>query len=248
MRRRDALLGIGLLATHGLAGVLDPPVDRRIEVGIWETPAAADRPRARERAVAYLRRALTEAGRDVAVTCADAVVSFDVDDRTVEREAWPRRVLEGVAGRGPVEPVADVNLLLTDGSVARTTAGYAYEHVATVPGARYLAEMPPPNEVGGVVDYAAPAAVAQLVLHEVGHALGLHHRHGAVDVTETAVTASPMVSGYAWAHGEPRQGRPSDRGCGDRWPVAAERRRRLSLSYAPCAVEALRAYRGTLER
>lgn len=160
-------------------------------------------------------------------------------DRAIERSAWPRRVTAGLAGLSSIDPVADANVLLTDGRVTGRTAGYAYDHVAAVPGARFLAEMP---RNGMAFDYSVPAAVAQLLLHEVGHALGLDHGHGAVTRDGRRVTVSPMIGGYAWTAGRARRPRI----CGDDPAAIDGLERRVSLRYSPCGEAALGSYRGGL--
>lgn len=232
--------------SFGVARRAGRPPPEALAVKLWLTDEAAAYSACRDRAAGYLRRALTPAGFDVEVSYGGRPLRFEAADRRIERTVWPRRVLASVAGTGGIDPVRDVNLLVTDGTVSGPTVGYAYDHVATVPGARFLAASPPADTAPAVVDYSAPTAVAQLLVHEVGHALGLDHDHGSVDVDETAVTASPMVSGYAWgANGVRAEFLQGSGGTATRPPVG-DRSRRLSMQFSASAERALRSYRGGL--
>ncbi|WP_255195053.1 hypothetical protein [Halorarius litoreus] len=246
MKRRTLLSAVGAVASLGIADRTTRAPAEPLVVRIWQTEEAAARPSAQKRAAGYVRQALEATGHDVAVSYEEEPLRFDGSDQHVEREAWPKRVVAGVAGASAVDPVRDVNLLLTDGAVARPTAGYAFDHIAAVPGARFLAAMPPADESPAVVDYGVPAAVTQLLVHEVGHALGLDHGHGSVAVDGDTVTVSPMVSGYAWAPDELRADQLPAGICRGGAVKADDRRRRLAMRFSPCAESALRSYRGGL--
>lgn len=235
------MIGVGALLGTVLAVRTAGRAAREPAVKLWQTRAAAARPGAIERAAEYVEHALSVAGRPPALDIVEEPLSFETDHRTIERRDWPLRVIAGSAGLNTIDPVPDVNLLLTDGDVGGPSAGYAYRHIATVPGARYLGELHAEAETPAIVEYSVPAAVGQLVLHEVGHALGLDHGHGAVQTTDGTVTASPMVSGYAWSRAARRREALPPSGCGGEFPTPAGRRRRLSMRYSSCAERAIRS-------
>lgn len=245
MKRRHVLFSAATVLSIGLSDRVCVPRDRRLSIRIWLTEEAAAYPGCRPIVETYLRGALDRVGPGSEITFGEPLQQFSEPDRKVERVAWPRRVMAGLVGLEAVDPAKDVNLLITDGAAAGDTAGYAYNHIATVPGARYLAEMPA-SESMAVVDYSTPAAVTQLLLHEVGHALGLDHRHGSVTSDETAVTASPMISGYAWTPERIRRHRFDGRSCNGGDLPTSTKARRLSMQYSRCAAAGIRSYRGGL--
>jgi len=232
------------MASLGVAAGASGP-QRPLEVRLWVTDAASAYPDVLPRAGAYLRTALHAAGFEVDVSYGERPQSFAAsDDRYVRRVGWPERVLEGVAGLGSVHPARDVNLLLTDGSVFGATAGYGMRRIAAVAGARYLADMAPADRTPAVVPDTVPAAVVQLLLHECGHALGLHHADGSVNVTGHDAVVSPMLGGYAWADAAVRRRAigGDTNACGAAIPTLTTQRRWLSLRYSGCATAALQRH------
>lgn len=112
-------------------------------------------------------------------------------------------VVAGGLGQRDLEPVADVNVLVTDGRMEVAPTGYGVSHIASVGGARHIAALEPFEEslVDGtrwIVPNTAPTRTMQVLVHEIGHALGLDHEHGVAIRTDDAVTAMPMLSSYAW--------------------------------------------------
>lgn len=214
-----------------------------LEICLWVTERADAYPAVNESATDVLSHSLEAVGLDVELTVGREPVSLpDEDDERSRRVTWPRMVIEGASGVGPIGPIADVNLLVTDGDVTGRTAGYALPRIAAIGGARHLVALPPADRAGPVVEYSVPAVIGQLLLHECGHALGLDHDHGTVIREDDSVTVSPMVAGYAWAPAPVRRRRLEGdaNACGLPRARVADRRRQLSLRFSDCATRAIR--------
>lgn len=248
MKRRKFLLAAGIAGSLGATRGWAASPDRPLAVKVWFDEAAAAYPSVGERVGGYVRRALVDAGREATVEHARSTLAFDGDRWTVMRRAWPRMVLSSLVGAGPVDPARDVNLLVTDDAVDGEWAGYASTNVAALGGARHLAAMPPVERTPGVVEPTLPAATAQLLLHECGHALGLAHRHGSLTTDGGTAIASPMVGAYPWATEavRRRQFGFERSACGQPYPAVDSKRRRLGLRYGDCAGRQLARYRGGL--
>lgn len=243
MRRRTVLLGTGAAAGAVLLpGFGKSVADDAVAVRIWPTESAARFDGLAARVGEHVRTALTSVGLSVDLSIADVTPHLPAgNDRHVRRVGWPMAVESGTTGRAEIDPVADVNLLLTDGDPTGDTAGYATGSAASVAGATALSNVPTAADAGAVVDYSVPTVLLQLVLHECGHCLGLTHDHGRVSVSEGVATVSPMVNGYAWASESVRT-RHLDtdaNACGEAVPPARSATRRLSLRYSSCATAAL---------
>lgn len=246
MKRRKLLAS---LCSAGAAWYAFRPPERVLDVRFWCTEQADAYRDVRTRVREYLGVALRDAHPAVRVTCGGtASVSGEDAYRAMIGGEWPAVVATGLVEDGPVSPADDVNLLVTDGSVTDTPSGAGVPHVAAVGGARHLSRLPPRADRPPVVDYTTRARVAQVLLHECGHALGLDHGHGAVRATGGGVVASPMISAYAWASPPVReQALDGDENeCGESVAATDGGRRRLSLRYADCARAAIRGYRGGL--
>ncbi len=228
----------------GVAGRRAASTPDPVVVRVWFSESAATHDALEDRVEGYLGAALDEA--------LDAAVELEFAPSTVALPHeggkaslgmdWPVTVAEGLVGLGEVDPVGDVNLLVTDGDPRRQPAGYARPHVAAATGGAYIARMPPAEDLSAVVPYSVPAAATQLLLHEVGHALGATHAHGTARREGDALVASPMVGSYLWASERVREAQLADgSACGGAYPSddgASERR--LGLRYADCAAGALR--------
>jgi len=242
VNRRAFLGGVAALASGGVVGRRALAAGDPLRVRVWFSDRAAEYDDLGARVEGYLTAALSEAETDVAVTVAEPTVSLPAEDgKAVLARRWPRLVVEGGAGLSDVDPTVGVNLLVTDGDPTRQPAGFARPHVAASTGARYVARMPPAEQVGTAAPYTKAVAATQLLLHECGHALGLGHGHGSATVTDDALVASPMVGSYLW-RGEDARRRHlgATNGCGESYPSpAASEGRRLGLRYSACALAAL---------
>jgi hypothetical protein len=242
VRRRRFLLSVGAVGGLGALGFGARPPERRVDVHVRLSETAAAYDGVRERARGYLRRALEPAVHDLDVTFGDPVsVSTEDAYDLVTGGEWPLRL----AG-DPGDLADDVNLLVTDGDMSETPTGAGVPHVAAVGGARHLAQMPPAADAPDVMTHTPRAHVTQVLLHEVGHALGLDHDHGAITPIDDAVIVTPMVSAYAWLPAEVKERHFNhDRSaCGHPFVDVGASRRDLALDYSPCAREALASYQG----
>ncbi|MFP8952630.1 peptidase M10A and M12B matrixin and adamalysin [Natrialbaceae archaeon A-arb3/5] len=251
MNRRVVLGSIGSVISLGtLAYATRDPVDT-LEVRVWLSERAARYDAVEERVREYLSRSF-----DFEFWTADVsfggTVSVSTEDgaRVTSGGEWPVAVTSGAVGRADIEPAADVNLLVTDGQMKHAPTGYGLPHVASVGGARYIDRLGPYDEVvasgpSGDVDrrlvpLETPTRTMQVLLHEVGHALGLSHDHGVAFRYDGAVVATPMISTYAFdTEYEVDRSR-----CGTSFPDPRERKRRLSLAFSGCARRELQTYSG----
>lgn len=249
MNRRQVLAGAcGCGSIGGLWYVLRPP-RRTVEIRFWRSPRAASHDGVGEQIVAYLEAAFSPIYDEVEVTDGGVVSTSTEHGYGVMRSGeWPRRIADGFVSEHGIDPVADVNLLVTDGPMTHAPSGAGIPHLASVGGARYLTGVPPREDLDDVVPYRTPERVMQVLLHEVGHALGLNHEHGTITSVDGMTIASPMVSTYAWAT-DPVSRRQFDAehsSCGTLYPEDRSGERHLSFAFSGCESAALRDYRGGL--
>jgi hypothetical protein len=243
VNRRAFLGGAGVALSLGVAGRRAASPPDPVVVRIWFSESAATHDALEDRVEGYLGSALDSALDAVDLEFADSPVDLVHEGGTETLGVdWPATVVEGLAGIGDIDPVGGVNLLVTDGDPRRQPAGYARPRIAAATGGAYIARMPPADETPPVVPYSVPAATTQVLLHEVGHALGATHAHGTARREGDALVASPMVGSYLWAPEHVREEHLDEEGaCGGRFPVdSTAPERRLSLRYADCAARALR--------
>lgn len=247
MNRRTFLGGLGLVGSAGVVAAGRSLASTPLEVVVWFSEGAATYEGLRPIVAGYLGRALEGAGVEASVVFGDRPIPLEREQGAhLLSVEWPERVLGGTLGLGSIDETGDVTLLITDGDPASRPAGYGMTAVGALTGARLLAEMPPPATTPTVVAPTGPAVIAQLLLHECGHALGLTHGHGTVAVEGDAVVATPMIGRYAWASTGVREhqvGRSEDR-CGSSYPATGGRSRRLQLHYGSCSRRAIRARYG----
>lgn len=242
MNRRAFLGGAGVALSLGVAGRRAASPTDPVVVRVWFSESAATQDALAARVEGYLEDALDHALEAVELEFADSSVSLAHEGgKETLGVDWPAKVVEGMVGMGELDPVDDVNLLVTDGDPRRQPSGYARPRIAAVTGGAYIARMPPAEETPPVVPYSVPAATTQVLLHEVGHALGATHAHGTARRDGDALVASPMVGSYLWAPKHVREDHLADESvCGERFPVESTApERRLSLRYADCAARAL---------
>lgn len=250
MNRRALLGAIGSAASVGTLAYATrgSTTTETLAVRIWFSEQAATYDGVADRIFEYLERMLAldfwtldlSVGGTVSVSTEDAA-------RVTTRGEWPMAVATGQLGQRELEPVSDVNLLVTDGGMEQAPTGYGIPHIASVGGAQHIAALEPFDELVGddsraIVPNTDPARTMQVLVHEIGHALGLEHRHGVAFIHDGAVVATPMLSAYAW---DPTYDAAESR-CGTALPEAGDRERNLSLALSSCARRELTTYDGGL--
>ncbi|RQG93796.1 peptidase M10A and M12B matrixin and adamalysin [Natrarchaeobius chitinivorans] len=251
MNRRHVLGALGSFASVGtLAYATRDPVET-LECRIWLSERAAEYDRVADRALEYVQRLLEFEFWSLEASIGGTVsVSTEDGARVTSGGEWPLAVTMGAVGSSDLDPVADVNLLVTDGQMKRAPTGYGLPHIASVGGARYIDRLPPFDELVGsgpegdvdrrLVALTTPTRTMQVLLHEVGHALGLHHDHGVAFRYGDAVVATPMLSTYAF---DPEYRGDRSR-CGTNYPDPNGLERQLSLAFSTCARRELSTYSG----
>lgn len=251
MERRAFLGAVGSLTSVGtLAYTTREPVDT-LEIRVWLSSGAAEYDGVGERIRDYLERIFDLEYWTLECSIGGTVdVSTEDGARVTSHGEWPLTLAAGAIGPGAVTPAADVNLLVTDGQMRRTPTGYGLPHVASVGGARHLASLESSDELCSapatdadrwIVPNEPPTRSMQVLVHEIGHALGLDHEHGVSFRDGDAIVATPMLSSYAW-NGDVDVERSA---CGSSYPEPADHRRKLSLAFSPCARRELAAYSGS---
>ncbi|MFP8891658.1 peptidase M10A and M12B matrixin and adamalysin [Natrialbaceae archaeon A-CW2] len=243
MKRRTFLGTLGALSSLGTLHYTTREPVSKLEVRFFLSEGASDYPGIESRVSAYLEGALEYPFWSVDVSMG-GIVSTPTEDGAdpVRTGRWPLTVGAGVTGMGNANPARDVNVLITDGQMSTAPTGYAIPHVASVGGARHLASLDVPTDFDGYDGYTRPALTAQILLHEVGHTLGLRHEHGHIERHDGKTAVTPMVSAYAW---DDEFDATSCR-CGTTYPTDRDTGRLLSHRFSDCALERLTDYAGGL--
>lgn len=248
MKRRAFLGTVGSTASLGTLAYATRGASDTLEVRIWLSERAATYDGVADLIRSYLDETLAfeywtleaSIGGTVSVSTEDAA-------RVTCRGEWPVAVASGTLGGRDLEPASDVNLLVTDGGMERAPTGYGLPHIASVGGARHLAALESFDDVvtddaRAIAPNTTPVRTMQVLLHEIGHALGLNHEDGVAFVYDGALTATPMLSSYAWDPEYESDASP----CGSAIPNATDRKRTLSFDFSTCARRRLSNYDGEL--
>ncbi|MFD1565773.1 peptidase M10A and M12B matrixin and adamalysin [Haloarchaeobius amylolyticus] len=246
MNRRALLGTVGSALSLGTLAYTTRGATDTLEVRVWLSERAAAYDGVAERIHEYLTATLSLAYWTLDVSIG-GTVSVSTEDAAwlTSRGEWPMAVAAGALGGRDIEPASDVNLLVTDGSMDTAPTGYGVPHVASVGGARHIAALESFATVVGdgprsLAPNTTPAQTMHVLLHEVGHALGLGHEHGTAFVDGDTVVATPMLSSYAW---DPEYDRDRSQ-CGAAIPDTNDRQRQLSFSFSSCARRQLASYDG----
>lgn len=244
MKRRHVLGSIGLAASGSLLGYASRETGETVRVRVFRSERAGTHDSLLRNVTAVLDVAFDLPFWELDVSDG-GVVAIDREHAAsaVTSGEWPSLVGRGVIGSGSVEPVWDVNLLVTAGRMDEGPTGYGLPHVAAVGGAQHISKLDPAAVGTRPVSLSRPTFSAHVLVHEVGHALGLAHDHGAVYRTDGASVATPMLSTYAWSDDFDL----TRSCCCEPYPPAgtsSDTERRLQFRFSECARKHLRTYSG----
>lgn len=252
MKRRVYLGAVGSLASVGTLAYTTRDPGETLSVRVWLSEGAAEYDGVVARIRDYLGTILDLEYWSLAFSSGGTVaVSTEDGARVTTSGEWPLTLATGAVGADDVSPVSDVNLLVTDGDMTQGPTGYGLPHAASVGGARHIAALesfddllsrPDTDRGQWIVPNERPIRTMQILVHEIGHAVGLEHEHGVAFLDDGAIVATPMLSSYAW-NGD----HDGDRSrCGTAYPTSANRPRKLSLAFSACARRELADYGGAV--
>lgn len=246
MHRRRVIASIAGLATLPAGRYATRSPRESVDIRYWLSPGAA-RYGVQDRIREYVEAALRSAF-DVHLSFGGiAPVTQEHGYHVTRSGEWPRQVSPTHQRATGIESAPDGNLLVTDGEIRHGPTGLARGRVASIGGARYLQDLPPRDEIENPVPYGLPFFVMHVLLHEIGHVLGLEHEHGDIDAVNGGTVVTPMVSTYAWR--DPRDQFAGDYCvCGTPYPQRRGGARLLSFEFSDCAHDAFAAPRGILHR
>ncbi|RZH66970.1 zinc metalloprotease [Natrinema altunense] len=249
MTRRVVLGALGSMVSLGALSEASREPPETLSVRVWLSERAATYEGVTDRIREYLAAIRSLEHWTVDLSFGGTVaVSTENAARLMTRGEWPKAVVAGGLGRRDLEPVADINLLVTDGRMGEAPTGYGVPHIASVGGARHIADLEPfdASLIDGtrwIVPNTAPTRTMQVLVHEIGHALGLDHEHGVAIRDGEAVIATPMLSSYAW---DPSY-RADRARCGSAMPPMPDGlEKRLSFAFSACARREFATYDGGL--
>ncbi|WP_436347920.1 peptidase M10A and M12B matrixin and adamalysin [Natronorubrum sp. FCH18a] len=250
MKRRVFLGTAGSLASVGtLAYATRDPVET-LEIRVWLSDRAASYGAVIDRIHEYLERIFDLEYWSLDLSSGGVVdVSTENGATVTSGGEWPAALAAGAMDRRDLSPASDVNLLVTDGQMKEAPTGYGIPHAASVGGARHIAALdsfddvlssPEADADRWIVPNGPATRTMQVLVHEIGHAMGLQHDHGVAYRYGDAVVSTPMLGSYAWSSDY-----DGDRSrCGMAYPDPADLDRKLSLAFSPCARRELADYSG----